>query len=214
MKSYLSNRKQFTNVASYSSTYNEINTGVPQGSNLGPLLFLIYMNDLPFVSEILSSILFADDTTLFLTGKDPVIINDLLNIEFRKIYRWFNANKLLINFDKTNYVIFKTRNKRFDESAINIFVDGKEIKKSNCVKFLGIYIDCDLTWKNHINHISSKIARVIGVINRLKHVLPIRILLNLYNTMILPDLNYCIILWGSCASYLFQKVFVLQKKGC
>ena len=87
MKSYLSNRKQFTNVASYSSTYNEINTGVPQGSNLGPLLFLIYMNDLPFVSEILSSILFADDTTLVLTGKDPVIINDLLNIEFRKIYR-------------------------------------------------------------------------------------------------------------------------------
>ena len=129
MKSYLSNRKQFTNVASYSSTYNEINTGVPQGSNLGPLLFLIYMNDLPFVSEILSSILFADDTTLYLTGKDLVIINDLLNIEFRKIYRWFNANKLLINIDKTNYVIFKTRNKRFDESAINIFCRWKRDKK-------------------------------------------------------------------------------------
>ena len=122
------------------------------------------------------------------------------------------ANKLLINFDKTNYVIFKTRNKRIDESAIHISVDGKEIKKCNSVKFLGIYIDCDLTWKNHINYISCKISRVIGVINRLKHLLPIRVLVNLYNTMILPDLNYCIILWGGCASYLFNKVFVLQKK--
>ena len=213
IKSYLSNRKQYVSLGNYYSDHSTILTGVPQGSNLGPLLFLLYINDLPSVSNILSSILFADDTTLFLSGKDPVEVNILLNSEIVKIHKWFLANKLLINFEKTNYVIFKTRNKYVNEAAIKICINSKEIKQVHQVTFLGVIIDENLTWKDHIYYISNKLSKVIGVLNRLKDILPLRILVQLYNSMILPYFNYCIIVWGNCASYLLQKLFLLQKRA-
>ena len=100
-----------------------------------------------------------------------------------------------------------------NEDDIKICINGKEIKQVQQVTFLGIIIDQHLTWKYHINCISNKISKVIGVLNRLKYILPLRILVNLYNTMILPYLNYCIIVWGNCAMYLTQKIFLLQKRA-
>ena len=213
IKSYLTNRKQFVNIDNCSSSYLDILLGVPQGSVLGPLLFLLYVNDLPNASDILSFILFADDTNLFLASNDPTRVGYLLNSELEKVNSWFLTNKLLINFSKTNYMIFKPRNRIIDENLINIYINNNEINRVTNVKFLGIKIDNKLTWKDHVNEISQKISSVIGIMNRLKFILPIPILNNLYNTMILPYLSYCNIIWGNCASYLLQKLLLLQKRA-
>ena len=213
IKSYLTNRKQYVNIENTSSSFLDITLGVPQGSNLGPLLFLLYVNDLPNASDILSFILFADDTNLFLASNDQLNISNILNAELEKVNSWFLANKLLINFSKTNYMIFKPQNKRIDENLINVFIDNNHINKVTSVKFLGVRIDSKLLWKEHITDISLKISSITGVLNRLKSTLPLPVLLKLYNSMILPYLTYCNIIWGKCASYLLQKLFLLQKRA-
>ena len=118
--SYLSNRKQYVTIDNHNSQYNSLNVGVPQGSVLGPLLFLIYVNDLSCVSEILNPITFADDTNLFLTGKNINEMYELFNSELEKVYQWFLLNKLTINLDKTNYMVFRPHNLNIDTSSLNI----------------------------------------------------------------------------------------------
>ena len=129
IKSYLTNRKQFVNIDNCSSSYLDILLGVPQGSILGPILFLSYVNDLPNASEILSFILFADDTNLFLASNDPTRVGYLLHSELEKVNSWFLTNKLLINFSKTNYMIFKPRNRIIDENLINININNNAINR-------------------------------------------------------------------------------------
>ena len=211
--SYLFNRKQFVNIGNLTSNNLDILLGVPQGSNLGPLLFLLYVNDLPNVSDVLSFILFADDTSLFLAGNNPRSVSLLLNNELEKMYFWFLANRLLINFSKTNYMVFKIKNKNVDVDVIKVHIANNEINMVDSVKFLGLIIDSKLTWKQHINEISRKISCVIGVLNKIKFMLPLSVLANLYNSMILPYLTYCNIIWGNCANYLLQQLFLLQKRA-
>ena len=148
-----------------------------------------------------------------MSGKDPDMLNQLINTEMEKVQSWFLANKLQINYTKTSYMIFKSRNLNFDHNLINININNTEIKRVNHVKFLGVVIDDNLTWKEHINCISLKISRSIGILNSLKYILPLRILVNLYNSMILSHLTYCNIVWENCASYLLQKLFLLQKRA-
>ena len=105
------------------------------------------------------------------------------------------------------------RNANVNDNLITINVNNTEIKRVKSTKFLGIIIDEGLTWKEHINHISLKISKSIGVLNNLKLILPLKILVDLYNAMILPHLSYCNIVWGNCATYLLQKLFLLQKRA-
>ena len=132
--SYLSNRKQYVCIDNFNSQYRNISVGVPQGSNLRPLLFLIYINDLQYVSNILSVLLFADDTSLFVSGKDPAMLNYLVNSEMEKIHCWFLANKLQINYNKTCYIVFKSRNVNIDETVININVNNIALKRAKSKK--------------------------------------------------------------------------------
>ena len=156
---------------------------------------------------------YLHDTNLFIASNDPIGVGSLINNELVKINSWFLDNKLLINFNKTNYMIFKQKNKVIDENLINIHIENNDINKVTSVKFLGVKIDNKLTWKDHVDDISRKISSVIGILNKLKFILPLPILINLYNTMILPYLTYCNIIWGKCALYLLQKMFLLQKRA-
>ena len=208
IKSYLTNRKQYTSLSGAHSTMNDITTGVPQGSILGPLLFIIYINDLPNSCNILTPIIYADDTTLYAKlsslGRTP---SKTLNCELSQISKWLQINKLSLNIAKTKYMIFHKPKRKLPKLTLNI--NGINIEQCSTFNFLGLTLNQNLTWNDHIRKISLKIARSIGQLKNLKHFLPSRILTTLYNSLILPHFQYSILIWGSQS----KKLLKLQKKA-
>lgn len=211
MKCYLNNRKQLVQYDNITSEYLEITTGVPQGSILGPLLFIIYLNDLVYACTQFKPIIYADDTALstVLETLDPscqhldITINDELEI----ISNWFKLNKLSVNGTKTKAMLFHPLQKRVND--ISLYIDGTAIDFVKEFKYLGITLDSHLSWKPHLKQISQKVAKTNGIMTRLKNVLPCVILQKIYNALILPYLSYGILVWGACAERLFK----LQKKS-
>ena len=159
--SYLSERKQYVSINGHSSEKLAISCGVPQGSVLGPLLFLIYINDLPNVSKYLSFFLFADDTNIYFKHRDLAQLQKIMNQELKKVRKWLDAHRLSLNIDKTNFVVFHSPQIKLVEPVIIRF-GKKKIKRESCVKFLGIVLDANLSWKYHIAELSKKLSRSIG----------------------------------------------------
>ena len=212
-ENYLSNRKQYVVVDGVSSSYKEVTCGVPQGSVLGPLLFLIYINDIKQTSNMLNFSLFADDTSVIATHSNIFTLVEMINEELVKLNNWFRCNKLLLNYEKTNYMIFRSRNRRIPDNLLPVCIDNNIIHRKESIQFLGIILDEFLNWKHHINHISLKLSRSIGVLSRLKCVLPSNILFMLYNSIIVPHLNYCNIIWGNTFKSYLDKIYLLQKRA-
>ena len=172
LKNYLSNRFQYVFLNDTSSRLKLISCGVPQGSILGPLLFLIYINDIVNCSSIMKFILFADDTNLFLSDEDLSRLMISLNAELSKLSDWFKSNKLSLNVKKTNYIIFGRKNLPKLHTPFKLFIDGNALEQVDNTKFLGIYIDSKLSWSIHIDHIAFKISEGIGIMGRLRGILP------------------------------------------
>ena len=153
----------------------KIMCGVPQGSILGPLLFILYINDIVKVSTVLNPVcpvLFADDTSLFHAHTDFDTLIEEINEELQKITTWFHTNKLSLNIKKSNFIIFLPKGKKCNTENVKININGNEIKRVNFTKFLGIYIDEHLSWAQHIEFLSKKIARNVGILSKLKYFLP------------------------------------------
>jgi hypothetical protein len=211
---YLSDRKQFVSFNSSKSPEENVKCGVPQGSILGPLLFILYMNDICNTSKLLSLILFADDTTVFYSHEDVATLCKTVNMELSEICNWFKANKLSLNAKKTNLMFFGTRfqtNKLKD--APGIYLDGCKLTRVHSAKFLGITIDENLSWKCQIEQVCKSCSKNIGVLNKIKHFFPKQTMYQLYCTMVLPYLNYGLILWGNANKGYLNKVFRLQKRA-
>jgi hypothetical protein len=172
IKSYLENRHQRVKFNNKLSKWDKINIGVPQGSILGPLFFLIYINDLPSVipctvsNKNSSIVLFADDTSVIISEPCSQNFERKLNIVFQIMREWFNSNFFSLNFDKTYYMQFITKNKILNK--INIEHDNKMILQTNFVKFLGIRVDNILSWKQHIDTITPKLNKACYIIRRSK----------------------------------------------
>ena len=209
-RSYLSNRKQFVTFNNVNSQMLNIDCGVPQGSLLGPLLFIIYINDFHRSSKTLSFILFADDSNLFFSHPDPLILLRTLNSELIEVSHWIKANKLSLNITKSKFMIFSNS---IETLPGEVYINDIPLEQVSSIKFLGIHVDNKLTWKDHVNVICKTISRNIGVINRLKHFLPSSTLLMLYSSLILPYLNYGILVWGNTHQFLLEKILLLQKKS-
>jgi len=205
---YLTNRSQYIIINNTKSTLKPIITGVPQGSILGPFFFLIYVNDFHKCCNSLSMIHYADDTTLTTTINAP-LDNSAIISQLNAVYDWLTANKLVLNVKKTKFMIFRTKNKCIPNPP-KLEINKIPIEEVDTFNFLGITINNKLTWAPHINKISTKIARTVGVLHRLKDIIPSRILLLIYQALISPHLNYGILIWGHNPT---NNIKTLQKKA-
>ena len=166
-RSYLKNRRQTTQV--YIPKTEVSSCGVPQGSVLGPLLFLLYINDISYSSNQFNFFLFADDTNLLYADKNPRSLEAVVNKELASVSNWLMADKLYLNKKKSNFAIFQPYQKRLDfDVTIKLFGHAKNslipLERKDYVKYLGILIDSNLTWKQHLLFISSKISKSLGII--------------------------------------------------
>ena len=210
---YLSNRKQYVFTNGFQSKNREITCGVPQGSILGPLLFVIYINDVYLASSYFHTTVYADDTSLFSSGDNLRELIDKTETEFKKVYLWFCTNRLMLNVKKTTCVIFHPINKATSNLSPYIRLINNDIPISNYAKFLGVIIDKNLTWYDHIHYISGKISKGVGILSKLKYMLPMSILKLIYNAIISPYISYCNIVWGGTYSSRLNSIRVLQNRA-
>ena len=168
IKSYLINRKQFVSINGYDSTKLDITCGVPQGSTLGPLLFLLYINDLQNSLKFAKSSHFADDTCLTYSNKNPKTLEINLNHDLKNLTQWLRANRLSLNVDKTKLLIFKSKYNKNQYQDMIIKLLGKRLEPSTSVKYLCIHIDHNLSWDCHIKEMNAKLSRTNGIISNLR----------------------------------------------
>ena len=188
-----------------------VSCGVPQGSVLGPLLFLLYVNDFENCSDLFDFHMFADDANLFFSHDSILRLEELINHNLIKVHSWLSANKLCFNTDKTNYVIFRTPQKIITHD-LKLYINCYSIKQTSYVKYLGIYIDCHLNWKTQIHNISKKIQRSIGILSKLRYYVTFNILLQLYYSLIYPFLTFGTIVWGNTYESSLKSLVLLQKR--
>ena len=209
--SYLHDRSQLCQVNGSISSKREITCGVPQGSILGPLLFLVYVNDLPQCLDKARPRLFADDTNLTASGRNISDVESIMNSELAKLKEWLIANKLSLNVAKTEYMIIgsKSMTNKIKDTEVNIKIDNMNIKQVFECKTLGINVDQHLSWKNNTEKLCKKVSSGIGALRRLTDYVDKDSLLSVHNALVQPYFNYCCEVWdvfGRTQSNLLQKL--------
>ena len=210
--SYLCNRPQCVNINGTFSDFLNILCGVPQGSVLGPILFLIYINDIQFCSNILDFHLFADDTSLFFSQKDEDIIESTVNNELIKIEHWLQANKLTLNASKSNYIFFKPAQRNV-KKIISLKINNTTIEAKPFTKYLGVILDDKLSWRQHCDHLTLKLQKGIGVLSKLRYYLDKNAIRNVYFALFESHLNYNILNWSCAPQRVLNSVSAFQRKA-
>ena len=210
IEDYLKHRKQYVCINAASSSLKEFTIGVPQGSVLGPLLFIIYVNDLLNMSNDHLKILFADDTVLSFKGKNFLDLISVCNAQLELFKCWTLANRLTVNKEKTVFNIISNYN--LSQESVNIYFDGQLLSRDPKVKYLGVIFDESLKFNYHIEYIASKISKAVGILYRSKTSLPLGALKTLYYSLVHPYLNYCNLTWGGTFPSHLQPLILLQKR--
>ena len=195
------------------SEARRVGVGIPQGSILGPLCFLIYVNDLPRSTDLLQSVLFADDTNLLgslatFTGNNAIDVPKI-NAELHKVFVWLSTNKLSLNVSKTKYMIFPNPLDPRTLPKEKLEINSKKLSLVTQFDFLGITIDSKLSWIPHTTKIAAKISRILGVMKKIKRYAPPTIMKSIYQALVFTRLNYGIKAWG----FAHNKVYNIQKKA-
>ena len=211
--SYLKSRKQYVINNNSSSNIDELSCGVPQGSVLGPILFLIYINDIDNIPTLKNQLkLFADDTNLFVSGKSITDIELRCNTAISLIEEWMLANKLTINVDKTCYMLFLPNSSSHSAITIDLFLNNVKIKQVQSTKFLGVTLDNNLSWKIHIKEIYSDLLKFPSLFYKLRSKLPHHVLKNIYFCLVYPKILYCIEIYANTYSTYLDNLIVLNNK--
>ena len=206
------NQKCFLNGSL--SSNRVLSCGIPQGTILGALLFLLYINDLPNCLMHSQPRMYADDTYLTLAGNSVDSIELNLNEDLASISEWLTANKLTLNKSKTEFMIIGSRQRlKTLPHSPSLKIDGAPISQVPSTKSLGVYIDENLTWNVHIENLSKKIASGIGALKRIRPFVPHKTLLFIYNSLVKPHFDYCNVVWGSCNKTLVNKLKKLQNRA-
>ena len=198
MESYLTNRYQYTKIGDSKSRKQLIDCSVPQGSSLGPLLFLLYVNDLPQMSQ-LSTTLFVDDTLLSLPDANLSRLENRVNTQLQNIAQWLNQNKLTLNYLKTTHFLFNKQPHGRISLKFSLHINPKEISRSESVKYLGVWFDDKLNWSAHIQKLSLQLARCCNTLYHIRDFVNAHALVMLYYSIVYSRLTYGITAWGPAA---------------
>ena len=198
IKSYLTERKQFVNFGGHESDWEGVEVGVPQGSVLGPLLFLVYINDLQNNTS-LNVLNFADDTLLYTTFKKDNYKTDTayLNSELGNVSKWLKDNRLKLNTDKTRYMLFHSgKTKVWKNTNLHIKIGNTSILKVENYKYLGFTIDSNLNWSDHIDAVKTKLLKTIGILYKTRYFLNQNSLYYIFNSLLMSHVRYGLLCWG------------------
>ena len=212
-KSYLEARQQTVQSDSGMSDFANIHSGVPQGSILGPTLFLLFINDLPLLLKYCYADLFADDAIFHKNSPDIGEINDEMLIDFFTIVFWSKQNKLPINFNKSTYMILGAKRRLEDTFELLLNIGNEKIEKVSKQKLLGIFIDEHLSWTPHIDYLCSIIASKISLLKQLSSYVPQNIQKLFYQSYILPLMDYGCNTWGTTSTSNIERISKLQKRA-
>ena len=211
-KSYLTGRKQFTALGGFCSETALVSTGVPQGSVLGPLLFLLYINDIYKAIPNAKVKLFADDTNLFLCDKNLASLFSSANENLKCLHKWFVANKLSLNVTKTCYSVFGTNECQLQDLDLKLVINGENIERVDSCKYLGIIIDSDMSWKEHIDFVYKKIIKFTSIFYKIRTNLNADVLKMLYFAFVYPHLLYGIEIYGNTNPSNINRLKILNNK--
>ena len=211
-RSYLSNRKQFILYDDFKTEVEIVKCGAPKGSILGPLLFLIFVNDSSRLTKVLDPVLFADDTNLFCSDNNIRALFEIANQELSQINDWFLANKLSRNVEKTKYMLF---HECTDQENIPLKLPLLKMN-SNIIEretFLGVILDEHLTWKKYIQLIENKVSKNVGVLYKASKLINSKYLQSINFSFITSYINYAYIAWASTNKNNLKKLFGKQKQA-
>merc|ERR1712074_218244 len=215
IESYLTNRSQFVILNGKKSNRKEIQSGVPQGSVLGPLFFLVYINDLPLhLNKQTENTLFADDSSLYTSNKHIASINNTLQDSLNKTSEWCNRNSMVIHPDKTKSMIIAPRQKQqLHKPTLNLTIGSSHIEQVKEHKLLGVFIDTHLTWNKHIETMIKKLSRHIFLLYKLRQFVQQKHLLLFFNAHIMSHLNYASTIWDGCSQDTFKKINSIHRRA-
>ena len=226
-QSYLKDRSQYVSIKGKSSKNVVMEHGVPQGSVLGPLLFLIYINDLNLCIKHSKTVHFADDTSLLNCNQSLKKLNKQVNLDLRLLNEWLRANKICLNTDKTEIVLFRSSSKKpmkkslnfrkscpcklkTDDKSLNFRISGQKIIPTDCVTYLGVKLNQFLNWEEHFATVIPKLSRANGMLAKIRHYVPRNTLFSIYHAIFNSHLNYCSLVWGKLPDYILDKISSLQ----
>lgn len=213
-KSYLENRTQICSINGIPSNTCTLSCGVPQGTILGPLLFLLYINDLPNCLLNCEPRMYADDTHLTFACQTVDDMQSCLNQDLENVYNWLKANKLTLNMTKTEFMLIGSRQRLCTlTGSPTLSINDTPVRQVTTAKSLGVTIDDKLVWNSHIEKLTKKVASGIGAIKRVRHLVPQATLHLIYRSLVQPHFDYCNIVWGNCGVTLNERLQKLQNRA-